>query len=293
MTVASRSDRSLQRLQQLQAVHARHVDVAQHEVEVRPLTRRFPGPRRRPGRTETRVRRRVTCTAKPLDNERLQVGLVIDDKDADGHVAGLLPREAAVDFVAQHAEVDRLGQKPVRAAVHCPAPRVGIAIGGDHDDRQVRAQGLYPRQQFKTAHARHVDVRQKQDEPAVIFHRQSVQRLGRRKGEFHVEASRPEVAAELLAEQRLHVRLVVDDENQHFHAALPLFWFRGTVTLNAVNSPGCGFDVDGAAMLLDDDVVRQRQAESRAFAGRLGREERLEDPGLDIVGYPGAIVADA
>ena len=35
-------------------------------------------------------------------------------------------------------------------------------------------------------------------------------------------------------------------------------------------------DLDRAAMLLGDDVIADREAEPGAFAGRLGREERLE-----------------
>src|SRR5215217_185247 len=42
---------------------------------------------------------------------------------------------------------------------------------------------------------------------------------------------------------------------------------------------GFALDRDRAAMLLGDDVVADRQAEPGALAGRLGREERLEQPG--------------
>jgi hypothetical protein len=35
-------------------------------------------------------------------------------------------------------------------------------------------------------------------------------------------------------------------------------------------------DLDRSAMLLRDDVIADRKAEAGALAGRLGREERLE-----------------
>src|ERR1700722_1188277 len=54
-----------------------------------------------------------------------------------------------------------------------------------------------------------------------------------------------------------------------------------------------GLDLDPAAVLLDDDIVTHRQTEPGAFAGRLGREERVEH----LVPYLGrdadAVVADA
>src|SRR5438067_1980101 len=42
---------------------------------------------------------------------------------------------------------------------------------------------------------------------------------------------------------------------------------------------GFALDPDRAAMLLGDDVVADRQSEPGAFAGRLGREKRLEQAG--------------
>src|SRR5580692_10630574 len=50
---------------------------------------------------------------------------------------------------------------------------------------------------------------------------------------------------------------------------------------------------DVAAMLLRDDVVGDRQAETGAFAGRLGGEERLEQLVPDVGRYAGAVVPHA
>jgi hypothetical protein len=44
-------------------------------------------------------------------------------------------------------------------------------------------------------------------------------------------------------------------------------------------------------MLLRHDVIADRETESRAFTGRLGREERLEQLVLDLGWDTGAVVA--
>src|ERR1043165_9497671 len=45
-------------------------------------------------------------------------------------------------------------------------------------------------------------------------------------------------------------------------------------------------------MLLDDDIVTQRQTESGPLAGRFGGEERVEHLFPDLRGYAAAIVPD-
>ena len=45
------------------------------------------------------------------------------------------------------------------------------------------------------------------------------QRRGRRQRELHHETARTKIASELLAKQRLHIGLVVDDENENVHAS--------------------------------------------------------------------------
>src|ERR1700760_2062126 len=55
---------------------------------------------------------------------------------------------------------------------------------------------------------------------------------------------------------------------------------------------GFGLDVDAAAVLLDDDVVTDRQAQARALAGRLGREERVEHLFLDLGCNAGPVIAN-
>ena len=63
--------------------------------------------------------------------------------------------------------------------------------------------------------------------------------------------------------------------------------------MNSVNSPTRLSTVDRAAVLLRDDVPADRKAEPGAFAGRLGREERLEQFVPDLGRDAGAVVAHA
>ena len=55
---------------------------------------------------------------------------------------------------------------------------------------------------------------------------------------------------------------------------------------------GAARHLDGAAVLVDDHVVRDGQALARALADFLGREERLEDALLHVRRHSGARVAD-
>ena len=59
-----------------------------------------------------------------------------------------------------------------------------------------------------------------------------------------------------------------------------------------VPAPGRARHLDGAAVLVDDDVVRDGQALARALADFLGREERIEDALLDVRRHAGAGVGD-
>jgi hypothetical protein len=47
-----------------------------------------------------------------------------------------------VDFTAQRPEVDWLGQQRLGAVLQRLALGVGVAIGRDHDDRNIRPQRL-------------------------------------------------------------------------------------------------------------------------------------------------------
>jgi hypothetical protein len=76
----------------------------------------------------------------------------------------------------------------------------------------------------KTAHPRHVDVRQNQNQRLVACISDVLKCGGSGLRKFHCEAVGAEVASELLAKKHLDVGLVVNDENEKAHAGcLPLF----------------------------------------------------------------------
>src|SRR5262249_1875147 len=66
--------------------------------------------------------------------------------------------------------------------------------------------------------------------------------ISRRLREFHREAAGPQVTPELLAKQRLHIRLVVHDQNEQSHVGSPDLPApaarRGSPIRTSVNSPG-------------------------------------------------------
>src|SRR5271166_281529 len=64
----------------------------------------------------------------------------------------------------QQIEIDRLGDKLGSAELAGPAPPLVVAIGGHHDDRQVGVQSLDLAKQCEAVHARHVDVREDDDQ---------------------------------------------------------------------------------------------------------------------------------
>ena len=114
-------------------------------------------------------------------------------------------------------------------------------------------------------------------------------------GKFHGEAASAEVAPELLAKQHLDVRLIVNHENERVHVRSPDF-IRDALRARE-NDPkfgelaGLGIDLYRPAMLLDDDVVTDGQAEPGPFTGRLCREERIEQLLLHLGWNAGAVVA--
>jgi hypothetical protein len=102
--------------------------------------------------------------------------------------------------------------------------------------------------------------------------------------------------------QAAHVRLVLDDEDglgtgRHRAAAPPREGVGGAGLSRQVDAEGralarLGVDADVAAHLPDDAMARG-QAEARALAQLLGREERLEQVRPDLVGHADSGVGTA
>ena len=74
----------LQAAEQGQAVHPRHVDVAQHHVDRLVVAQRGQGVHPIVGECEAELPV-ADLPAEALDDQQFQVGLVIDDEDACGH----------------------------------------------------------------------------------------------------------------------------------------------------------------------------------------------------------------
>src|SRR5262249_23941036 len=62
------------------------------------------------------------------------------------------------------------------------------------------------------------------------------------RGELHMKPPRTQITAELLTEQRLNVRLVIDDKDANVQCPPPVFLcadkLRGNVIMNSVKTPG-------------------------------------------------------
>ena len=99
------------------------------------------------------------------------------------------------------------------------------------------------------------------------------------------------VAAEVLAEQPLDIRLIIKHE-----MLVLLIWLtmpharKDNFELSEL--AGLCLDLDRPSMLLDDDVVTDGEAEAGALAGWLGCEEGIEHLFPDLGRNASAIVTD-
>ena len=100
---------------------------------------------------------------------------------------------------------------------------LGVAIGGDHNYRNIGPYCFGFWQHLKTAHPRHVDVGQDQDDRYARCISDALKRRRSRLGKVHRETARAEIVPELLAEQQLNVRRVVNHENEKVHDQSPIW----------------------------------------------------------------------
>ena len=108
----------------------------------------------------------------------------------------------------QIKEVDRLGHEVKRAAVHSGTDIGHIAVGRNDDSRHTFLALLQLLQQRQPIHPRHIDVGDDQVDTAVRLERR--QRFDAIAREHEADRSVPDLTPELLQDERLHVRLVVD-----------------------------------------------------------------------------------
>ena len=128
----------LQFLQQRQAVHPRHIDVGNDQIDVAILFQHRQSFDAVMG--EQKVHRPVAdLAAEFLQDQRLKVRLVVNNQDACGHAAFIHP---GFDFTAQQARNRSAWSEALGAAFQRFAFGLGVAIGGDHDDRYVGPRRL-------------------------------------------------------------------------------------------------------------------------------------------------------
>src|SRR5581483_7143428 len=88
-------------------------------------------------------------------------------------------------------------------------------------------------------------VGQDQDQRGIAQFDGALDSDRRRRRKFHMETARPQITAELLTKQRLHIRFVIDDENVSAQCVPPVLpcaaRVRGSVMMNSVNAPGSVF----------------------------------------------------
>src|SRR5204862_7590911 len=81
-------------------------------------------------------------------------------------------------------------------------------------------------QQAQPVHARHVDVRQDDDQLGLSPVRQLVERLFAGRGKVQHIGAAARLAAKALAKHLGHIGLVINDEDAKAHAALSTMWER-------------------------------------------------------------------
>ena len=144
--------------------------------------------------------------------------------------------------------------------------------------------------------SRHVDVGENQNQGGASHISDAPERRAARPRKLHQEALRFQVMPEPLPDQQLDIWFIINDENEDAHPRSPAFPRDAAVAGQNDSELGeltrlC-FDFDRACMLVDDDVMAERQAEARSLSRRLRCEERGEHLGLHLRGHAGAVVAD-
>ena len=151
-----------------------------------------------------RIRLRHSC------DDSLETRLMIDGENSRGSCGLLNP---CVDLLAHLLKIDRLGQQSRRAPLDRLPARFGVAIGRDHDDRNIGPRRAHHRQQIEPAHAGHIDIGEDQDQLRILDGGRARESLVRRQSKLHLEALGPEVTSKLLTKKRFDIRLVIDHKN--------------------------------------------------------------------------------
>src|SRR5229473_8110951 len=77
---------------------------------------------------------------------------------------GSSPYDTVVDLAAKRNKIDGLCQERLGSAFQGFSLGIRVAVGGDHNDGNIRSCCFGLRQKLKTGHSRHVDVGKDQDQ---------------------------------------------------------------------------------------------------------------------------------
>ena len=118
-------------------------------------------------------------------------------------------------------KVDRLGDKVEGPPVHGGADVGHIAVGRDNDDPEEAIQPSDVVEQRQAVHARHVDVRQHYIDGG--FGLEIVESLDAVSGEGKDQFAAANTLPKLLADQKLQVRFIIDDQDGGRHRRAATF----------------------------------------------------------------------
>ena len=119
--------------------------------------------------------------------------------------------DRALDGDLQVVEVDRLCDEVERAPVHGGADVAHVSVGGDDHGPQVLVERPELRQQGEPVHLGHVDVREHQVDGVVGP--QLLERFQAVSCELELVLAAADVSPHPLQDERLKIRLVVDDQD--------------------------------------------------------------------------------
>ena len=186
------------------------VDVGEHHSDVAPLATQIDGVGV-VGKTLCEIRRKVARQRRMRPfRRRLPFARFAQHFDMPDRLGDRRFQVGKIDWLSQEVEC---------AAIHRRTDVGHVAVGRDDDGRKLLLALLQLLQQRQPVHSRHVDVGHHNVDRAVGL--EQLEGVNAVAGEN--ERNRPvtNLMPELLLDQRLQVRFIIDDEDLRSHAELP------------------------------------------------------------------------
>ena len=112
--------------------------------------------------------------------------------------------------LTKRREIDRLDHEGTGPMLRRPSHTVRIPVGRHHHRGQTWERVFHGRQKLQTVHVRHVEVGNHRLDVGPV--RQDRKRVQPRTGEQELVLTGADLAPHTLAEHRLHVGLIIDDQ---------------------------------------------------------------------------------